>query len=51
MDLIRSDYESKHEEMQVYLADLRNIIINCNAPLEGNCFYHHLTLDIFPDLY
>lgn len=31
--------------------DLKNIIINCNSYLEGNCFYHHCSLDIFPELY
>lgn len=51
MDFIKTDYESKRDEMQIYLEDLRNIIINCNSYLEGNCFYHHMTLDIFPDLY
>ena len=51
MDFIKSDYENKNEERQIYLDDLRNIIINCNMPLEGNCFYHHLTLDVFPYLY
>ena len=51
MDFIKADYESRSKEMQVYLEDLRNIIINSNSSLEGNCFYHHLSLDIFPELY
>jgi hypothetical protein len=51
MDFVRLDYESKNDEKQIYLEDLKNIIINSNTPLEGNCFYYHATLDIFPELY
>jgi uncharacterized protein YuzB (UPF0349 family) len=51
MDFIKTDYENKKEEMQVYLEDLRNLIINSNAILEGNCFYHHMSLNVFPELY
>ena len=50
-DLVKSEYESKRSEMNIYLEDLRNIIIECNMPLEGNCFYHHMTLDVFSELY
>ena len=51
MDLIKSEYESKKDEKQIYLDDLRNIIMNCSSYLEGNCFYYHGGLNIFPDLY
>ncbi len=51
MDFIRSEYESKNNEKQTYLDDLKSIIIKSNASLEGNCFYHHTTLSIFPELY
>jgi hypothetical protein len=33
------------------LDDIKNIVINSNKLLEGNAFYHHLTLDLFSDLY
>jgi len=51
MDFIKSDYESKNNEKQIYLDDLKNIILKSNACLEGNCFYHHTTLNEFPELY
>ena len=51
MDFITAEYESKNDEKQIYLDDLKNIIIKSNDSLEGNCFYHHTTLNIFPELY
>ena len=51
MDFIKPDYESKNEEKQIYLDDLKNIILQTNSPLEGNCFYYHSSLDLFQDLY
>jgi hypothetical protein len=51
MDLIKSEYESKKEEKEIHLDNLKKIIIKSNIPCEGNCFYHHETLDIFPELY
>jgi len=51
MDLIKTEYESKKDEKQIYLDDLKNIIINSNASLEGNCFYYHATLNEFTNLY
>lgn len=51
MDFIKSEYESKNREKQVYLDGLKNIVINSNTPLEGNCFYHHTTLNEYPELY
>lgn len=51
MEFIRSEYESKNNERQVYLNDLRDIIIQSNACLEGNCFYQHTTLNAMPELY
>jgi hypothetical protein len=35
----------------MYLYDLKNIIIANNSELEGNCFYYHGTLQLFPELY
>jgi len=51
MDFIESEYESKNDEKQIYLDELKNIIIESNTSLEGNCFYHHTTLNVFPELY
>jgi hypothetical protein len=49
--LLESEYESKDVEKISYLLDLENIIKNTHTPLEGNCFYYHTTLDVFPELY
>ncbi len=51
MDFIRPDYESKNEEKHVYLNDLKNIVLNSNSCLEGNCFYYHTTLYEYHELY
>jgi hypothetical protein len=51
MDLIKIEYESKNNEKQNHLDNLKNIIIHSNGILEGNCFYHHTTLNLFPELY
>ena len=51
MDLIKSEYESKNVEKQIYLDDLKKIIVKSNSSLEGNCFYYHTTLNVFPKLY
>ncbi len=50
LDLIK-EYESKNNETLKYLDDLKTIIINSNTLLEGNCFYHHITLNLYEDLY
>lgn len=51
MDFIKSEYESKNQEKAGYLDDLKQIVIDSNSILEGNCFYHHATLNDFPELY
>ena len=51
MDFIKTEYESKNDEKQIHLDNLKNIIIKSNVPFEGNCFYRHETLNIFPELY
>lgn len=51
MDSINTEYKSKNVEKQNYLEDLKNIVINSNSYLEGNCFYHHTTLNEYPELY
>lgn len=50
IELIK-DYEDKNIIKNQYLDDLKNIILNSNSLLEGNCFYHHTTLNIYDDLY
>jgi len=50
LDLIK-EYEYKNNETLKYLDDLKTIIINSNTLLEGNCFYHHITLNLYEDLY
>jgi len=51
MDFIKIEYESKNDEKQIHLENLKNIIIKSNVHFEGNCFYYHDTLNIFPELY
>lgn len=49
-DILR-EYENLKDKKQMYLDDLMTILVNTNATLEGNCFYYHESLSIFPDLY
>ena len=51
MDDIKLEYEHKNEQKQKYLRDLKEIIVESNTPLEGNCFYYHESLNPFPELY
>jgi len=51
LDYIMIEYESKNDKKEEILSDLKNIIIQQNYSLEGNCFYHHATLNLYPDLY
>lgn len=51
MDSIHLEYASKNNEKQLYLEDLKNIIMNSNSTLEGNCFYYDRSLNLFPELY
>jgi len=43
-------YESKNAEMQVYLNDIKEIVLKSEEVLEGNAFYVHTSLDLFPEL-
>lgn len=45
------EYERKRDKKEQLLFDLKNIIIQQNYSLEGNCFYHHSTLNLYPELY
>ena len=51
MDFIKFDYTSKDDKKNIILENLKNIIINCNVGFEGNCFYYHNSLNIYPELY
>jgi hypothetical protein len=51
MEITELEYLNKNVELQMYINDLKNIIIQSNSILEGNCFYHHTTLIEFPELY
>jgi hypothetical protein len=51
MDFIKPEYESKNDEMQMHLENLKNIIIKSNVYFEGNCFYYNSTLTLVPHLY
>jgi hypothetical protein len=51
MDFVKQEYQIEINERNVYLEDLKNIIIQTSNYLEGNCFYHHMTLNEFPELY
>jgi len=51
MDFIKPEYENKTNERQIYLNDLEQIIRNSNSSLEGNCFYYHGSLNLYPELY
>jgi len=51
MSTIIPEYESKNDEKQIYLCDLKKIVIDNNSSLEGNCFYYHTTLIEYPELY
>jgi len=48
---LRKEYESKNVEKNIYLDDLKNIIAQNGSKLEGNCFYYHETLNLYPELY
>ena len=49
-DELQIEYKNKNEEKQVYLNELQKIIITSNSVLEGNCFYYHESLTLFPQL-
>lgn len=48
---IKQEYENKDNEKMIILNDLENIILNSDSILEGNSFYTHQTLNLYPELY
>lgn len=51
IDTIKKEYEYKNTEKNIYLNDLKDIIIQTSYFLEGNCIYYHGTLTEFNELY
>lgn len=49
--IIKSEYESYSIQKQTYLDELKKIIESTNSSLEGNSFYIHNSLNLYPDLY
>lgn len=50
-EVIKNEYDSYNDEKQKCLDDIKNIVIESKGSLEGNSFYIHDSLDLFPDLY
>jgi len=48
---VRNDYENCSIEKQTYLNGLKQIVIDSKSSLEGNSFYVHASLNIYPELY
>jgi hypothetical protein len=48
---IEEEYENHNNEKQLILNDLQDIIIKSNCKLEGNSFYVHETLNLYPSLH
>ena len=49
--LTQTEYENCSSEKQLLLADIKQIVIDSKSSLEGNSFYAHTTLNIYPELY
>jgi hypothetical protein len=47
----QSEYEQCFSKKQQILDDIKQIIINSKGSLEGNSFYVHASLNIYPELY
>jgi hypothetical protein len=48
---IKNKYESHSQEKEEILEKLREIVIYTRSYLEGNSFYVHQTLNLYPELY
>ncbi len=50
---LAQDYAEKYPEILIYLEDLKQIIVDHihETEFEGNCFYHHQTVNEYPELY
>lgn len=47
----KNDYENRSVKKQKILDDLKKIIFDSKSKLEGNSFYVHESLNLYPDLY
>ena len=47
---LENEYKKYSDEKQTYLNDLHKIIVDSKESLEGNSFYYHLTLNLYPEL-
>jgi hypothetical protein len=45
------EYATYEEKTTMILNGIKEIIIDCKSYLEGNSFYHHNTLHLFPELF
>jgi len=50
-DTLVREYESKFSTIQAHLDDLARLVVASNDMLEGNCFYVHGTLMLYPELF
>jgi len=50
-EAIKNEYNKLSDEKEFHLNNIEKIIINSNCNLEGNCFYYHNTLILYPELY
>jgi hypothetical protein len=48
---VEDQYRSLEAEREAILEELETIIRLSGTPLEGNSFYHHTTLNLYPELY
>jgi predicted O-methyltransferase YrrM len=50
---LAQEYAEKYPEILIYLEDLKQIIVDHinETEFEGNCFYHHQTVNEYPELY
>ena len=47
----KNEYELLQNKKNIFLQNLENIVRQNNSVLEGNCFYRHASLSLYPVLY
>jgi hypothetical protein len=47
----KNDYENRSVEKQELLDGLKRLVIDSKSQLEGNSFYHHHSINLYPELY
>lgn len=50
-DKIELDYTNLSKTRNIMMDDLKKIVLDSKTPLEGNSFYIHGTLNLYPELY